>query len=108
MLNVAVALITPEAEVGKAQNNWVVFMLGTMRVNHVRFNVARTSYCTAVRFQTNPIFAFVIAVNARVVDTFVCEVLGGPDIFRNAVGTVSFGTDCVESSFNLHLILIIG
>jgi hypothetical protein len=35
MFDVAVALVAPEAEVGKTEDNWMICVLGSMRVHHM-------------------------------------------------------------------------
>ena len=107
VLYVAVTLVTPKAEVGKAEHNRVVLILSMMRINHVRFNVAGACNGSAVGFQTNPVFAFVVAIDAGVVDASLDEVFDGPDILWGTVGAIAFGANC-EESFYLHMILIIG
>ncbi len=49
MLDIAVALVAPEAEICEAENDRMVLVFGSMCVHHVRFNVARASYPAAVR-----------------------------------------------------------
>ena len=107
VLYVAVTHVAPKAKVGKAKHNRVVLILSSMRINHVRFNVAGACNGPAVGFQTNPVFAFVVAFDAGIVDASLDIVFDRPDILWGTVVAVAFGANC-EESFYLHMILIIG
>jgi hypothetical protein len=40
MFDIAVALVAPEAKVGEAENDWMVVVIGSMCLYHVRLHVA--------------------------------------------------------------------
>ena len=91
MLYVAVALVAPEAEVGKTEHNRMILVLGSMRIHHVWFNVARAGDGATVGPQANPVFTTVLALEARIQNALSNKILAWSYVLGCAVGTVPFG-----------------
>jgi hypothetical protein len=72
-------------------------------LGHVRFDVARASNCAAARFEANPVFARIVALETRVIDVLFAEFGQDGYVVWSAVGAVAFWLHCEESiDLSLH------
>ena len=72
-------------------------MLLLMFVSHMRIDIPATCGFAAARFQTEPVFTFVVTLKARIVNRMFKKLINRCNVFFGAVRAVCFWRNSVKS-----------
>jgi len=95
--DVAVALVAPEREIGKTEDDRVIRVLLSVFLDHVALNVAGAGNSSALWLETDPVLTDEPTLEAWVVHLLQFEVLEGPNVVIINVGAVRLWLYSVKS-----------